>query len=171
MSKWNKLLKVQKTYADKNIDTRLKENKLVFTKSGNAYRGKLGTRHTAYEVISGDTVKLTVSAGNQIEDNGNLFASHATTLDSFKKFRESLVEIMWIPTISGASHNVIAYRFVSKDGIQHEGQTAMVSTGPEEQCYVPCIIIVHNNGKPYWHWMLNHFGRTHSVPVISTEYL
>uniref|UniRef100_K1Q9T4 Uncharacterized protein n=1 Tax=Magallana gigas TaxID=29159 RepID=K1Q9T4_MAGGI len=55
-----------------------------------------------------------------MEDNGNRFASHATTVDSFKKVRESLVEIMRIPTISSASHNVIANCFVSKDGIQHE---------------------------------------------------
>ncbi|XP_065943272.1 uncharacterized protein [Magallana gigas] len=66
-------------------------------------------------------MKLSVSAGNHMEDNGNRFASHATTVDSFKKVRKSLVEIMRIPTISSASHNMIAYRFVSKDGIQHEG--------------------------------------------------
>uniref|UniRef100_K1Q8I3 Impact N-terminal domain-containing protein n=1 Tax=Magallana gigas TaxID=29159 RepID=K1Q8I3_MAGGI len=79
----------------------------------------MGTRPTADEVISGDTMKLSVSAGDQMEDNGNRFASHAPTVDSFKKVRESLVEILRIPTISSASHNVIAYRFVSF--LQHEG--------------------------------------------------
>lgn len=105
----------------------------------------MGTRPTADEVVSGDTVKLSVSACNQIEDNGNRFTSHATTVDSFKKVRESLVEIMRIPTISSASHNVIAYRFVSKDGIQHKGSDddGEHGAGPEEQCYVPCVIIGH----------------------------
>lgn len=66
-------------------------------------------------------MKLSVSAGNHIEDNGNRFTTHATTVDLFKKVRESLVEIMRIRIISSASHNVISYRFVSKDKIQNEG--------------------------------------------------
>nr|XP_034322655.1 uncharacterized protein LOC105334972 [Crassostrea gigas] len=46
-----KLLEVQKSYAEKNIETQLKGDKFVFTKSGNAYRDKMGARPTADDVI------------------------------------------------------------------------------------------------------------------------
>lgn len=132
---------MQKSYAAKNNDTRLKGDKLIFTKSGNVNRDKMGTRSMADEVISGDTVKLSVSVGSQIENNW--FALYATTVDSFKKVRESLVEIMRIPTISSASHNVIAYRVVNKDGIQYEGS--------DNECYVPYVIMGHKMLKSLYH--------------------
>lgn len=85
LSKEKNRLEVQKSYADTNIETRLKGDKLLFTKSGNVYSDKMRTRSTVDEVILDYTVKVTVSAGNQIKDNRNRFASHTTTVDSFQE--------------------------------------------------------------------------------------
>ena len=119
--KRKKLYEIQKNYSAKNIETKIKGDKLVFTKSGNIYRDKLGQRLTADEVISGDEIKTTVSSGKQIEDNGNRFTAHATTAESFKQVRGALIDIMRVSTVSSASHNVYAYRFISSDGTVHEG--------------------------------------------------
>ena len=116
-----KLFEIQKKYSEKNIATKLRGDKLVFTGSGNIYRDKMGAIPTADEIISSDAVNTEVCTGNQIEDNGNRFSSHAVTVDSFKAVRKSLIDVMRLPTVASASHNVFAYRFTSKDGSVHEG--------------------------------------------------
>lgn len=119
--KRRKLFDIQQKYAAKNVDTKIKGDKLVFTKSGNIYRDKLGQRPSADEVISGEEIKSPISAGKQIEDNGNRFTAHATPTESLKQVRGALIDIMRVPTVSSASHNVFAYRFKSNDGTIHEG--------------------------------------------------
>lgn len=119
--KRKRLYDIQKKYSAKNVETKIKGDKLIFTKSGNVYRDKTGTRPTAEEVISGDQVKITVNKGKHIEDNQNRFESHATAVNSYKQVKESLIEILRLPTISSASHNVYAYRFAGSDGMVHEG--------------------------------------------------
>lgn len=98
---------LQQKYTDRNIETKLKGDKLIFTKSGNIYWNKVGPLPTADEVISNEPVKMRISIGNTIEDNGNRFASYASTADSFRQVRMSLINIMSInsaypvpPTIS-----------------------------------------------------------------------
>eukprot|EP00105_Crassostrea_gigas_P021833 XP_011441123.1 PREDICTED: protein IMPACT homolog [Crassostrea gigas] len=103
-----------------NIDTKLKGNKLIFTGGVSVYKEKIGTP-TAEEVISGKSVNIPVCSGNQVEDNGNRFSSHAITVESYRKVRESVIEILRLPNVVSASHNVLAYRFASKDGTIHEG--------------------------------------------------
>lgn len=115
-----KLFEIQKKYQAKNIDKKLKGDKLVFTGSGSVYKKKIGTP-TAEEVISGDSVNIPVCSGNQVEDNGNQFSSHAITVDTYRKVRESVIEILRLPNVVSASHNVLVYRFTSKDGTIHEG--------------------------------------------------
>lgn len=119
--KRKRLYDIQKKYSAKNVETKIKGDKLIFTKSGNVYRDKTGTRPTAEEVISGDQVRITVNKGKHIEDNQNRFESHATAVNSYKQVKESLIEILRLPTISSASHNVYAYRFAGSDGMVHEG--------------------------------------------------
>lgn len=118
--KRKRLYDIQKKFSAKNVETKLKGDKLIFTKSGNVYRDKTGTRPTAEEVISGYQVKITVNKGKHIEDNQNRFESHATPVNSYKQVNESLIEILRLPTISSASH-VYAYRFAGNDGTVHEG--------------------------------------------------
>ena len=50
----NKLFEIQKKYSEKNIATKLRGDKLVFTGSGNIYRDKMGAIPTADEIISSD---------------------------------------------------------------------------------------------------------------------
>uniref|UniRef100_K1QI45 IMPACT-like protein n=1 Tax=Magallana gigas TaxID=29159 RepID=K1QI45_MAGGI len=113
-----KLFEIQKKYKTKKIDTKLKGNKLVFTGSGSVCKETIGTGE---EVIAGDSVNIPVCSDNQVEDNGNRFSSHAITVDSYRKVRESVIEILRLPNVVSASHNVIAYRFTSKDGTIHDG--------------------------------------------------
>ncbi|XP_062588471.1 protein IMPACT homolog [Saccostrea cucullata] len=115
------LYEVQRKYAERNIETKMKGDKLIFTQSNSIYREKVGSLPTADEVISSDAVKITVNPGKSIEDNGNRFMAHSTQVDSYKQIKRSLVEIMRIETVPSASHNVYAYRFTSSDGIIHEG--------------------------------------------------
>ena len=63
--KRKKLYEIHKNYSAKNIETIIKGDKLVFTKSGNIYRDKLDQRPTADEVISGEKIKTTVSSGQR----------------------------------------------------------------------------------------------------------
>ena len=99
----------------------MKGDKLVFTQSNSVYRDKVGSRPTADEVISPDQVKVSITSGKSIEDNGNRFLAHSTPVDSFKTVRKSLLEIMRLDSIPSASHNIYAYRFKSPDGATHEG--------------------------------------------------
>lgn len=43
------------------------------------------------------------------------------SVDSYKQVRRSIIEIMRIDGVQGATHNVYAYRFVISDGTIHEG--------------------------------------------------
>lgn len=73
----------------------LKGDKLIFTKSGNIYRDKVGRPlPAADEVISNEPIKMSISIGNTFEDNGNRFASYASTTYSFRQVRISLINIM-----------------------------------------------------------------------------
>ena len=81
----------------------------------------MGAIPTADELISSDAVNTEVCTGNQIEDNSNRFSTHAVTVVSFRAVRKSLIDIMRLPTVASASHNVFGYRFPSKDGSLHEG--------------------------------------------------
>ena len=116
----------------KNIATKLRGDKLVFTGSGNIYRDKMGTIPTADEIILSDAVNTEVCTGNQIEDNGNRISSHAVTVDSFKAVRKSLIDVMRLPTFASASHNVYAIRFTSMNGSVHEGSEEVSEEGSEE---------------------------------------
>lgn len=64
---------------------------------------------------------MSISTGNTIEDNGNRFASYASSADSFRQVRMSIINIMRQQGVCSDSHNICAYRFKSSDGIIHEG--------------------------------------------------
>ncbi|XP_062577782.1 protein IMPACT homolog [Saccostrea cucullata] len=115
------LYEVQKKYAERSIESKIKGDKLVFTQSNSVYREKVGPLPTADEVITDDVVNTAVSTGKSIEDNGNRFIAHATQVDSYKQIKKSLVDIMRVETVPSASHNIYAYRFSSSDGVVHEG--------------------------------------------------
>ena len=115
--KRKQLYDIQQKYADRNIETRIKGDKLVFTQSNSVYRDKLGSRPTADEIIKGDEVKTVISTGKSVEDN----AGHATTAVSYKQIRKSIVEVMRKEGVPSATHNVYAYRFQGQDGTIHEG--------------------------------------------------
>ncbi|XP_052682876.1 uncharacterized protein LOC128163344 [Crassostrea angulata] len=51
------LYTIQQQYAERNIDTRIKEDKLVFTQSNSVYRDKLGPRPIDDEIITREEVK------------------------------------------------------------------------------------------------------------------
>nr|XP_034331360.1 uncharacterized protein LOC105331972 [Crassostrea gigas] len=119
--KRKQLFQVQKQYADRDIETKIKGDKLIFTQSNSIYRDKVGSRPTADEVITCDDVTKEVFSGKSMEDNGNKFVSHSTAVDSYKQVRRSIIEIMRIDGVPSATHNVYAYRFVSSDGTIHEG--------------------------------------------------
>lgn len=61
--KRKQLQKLQQKYTDRNIETKLKGDKLVFTKSGNIYRDKVGPLSAADKVISNEPVKMSISTG------------------------------------------------------------------------------------------------------------
>ena len=62
---------------EKNIDTKMKGDKLIFTQSNSVYRNKIGSRPTAEEILTTDVVKAAVHSGKSIEDNGNRFIGHS----------------------------------------------------------------------------------------------
>ncbi|XP_061188667.1 protein IMPACT homolog [Saccostrea echinata] len=115
------LYDVQKQYADRNIETVLKGQKLIFTQSKSVYRDKIGSRPMADEIISGEEVKIAISTRKTTEDNGNRFVAHSTPVDSYKQVRRSLVEVMRTENTASASHNIYAFRFSTSDGTAHEG--------------------------------------------------
>lgn len=119
--KRKQLYQVQKQYTDRNIETKIKGDKLIFTQSNSIYRDKVGARPTADEVITCDDVTKEVFPGKSMEDNGNRFIAHSSAVDSYKQVRRSIVEIMRVDGVPSATHNVYAYRFVSSDGTIHEG--------------------------------------------------
>ncbi|XP_078320130.1 uncharacterized protein LOC111114097 [Crassostrea virginica] len=109
--KKKQLYDIQQKYADRNIETRIKGDKLVFTHSNSVYRDKLGSRPTADKIIKGDEVKTVISTGKSVEDNRN----------RYKQIRKSIVEVMRKEGVPSATHNVYAYRFQGQDGTIHEG--------------------------------------------------
>uniref|UniRef100_K1QFM4 IMPACT-like protein n=1 Tax=Magallana gigas TaxID=29159 RepID=K1QFM4_MAGGI len=113
--------RVQKQYADRDIETKIKGDKLIFTHGNSIYRDKVGSRPTADEVITCDDVTKEVFSGKSMEDNGNRFVAHSTAVDSYKQVRRSIIEIMRIDGVPSATHNVYVFRFVSSDGTIHEG--------------------------------------------------
>lgn len=115
--KRKKLFEIQQNYAAKNKNAKFKEEKLVFTKSGNIYRNKLGQRISADDVTTGEEIKSPITAGKRIEDVGYRFTAHATPTESLKQ----AIDIMRVPTVSSASHNVFAYLFKSNAGTIHVG--------------------------------------------------
>ncbi|XP_055999688.1 uncharacterized protein LOC130047930 [Ostrea edulis] len=119
--KRKQLFEIQKKYSERQIETKVKGDKLVFTQSNSVYRDKVGSRPTADEVITPDEVNVSITSGKSIEDNGNRFLAHSTPVDSFKPVRKSLLEVMRLDSIPSASHNIYAYRFTGNDGISHEG--------------------------------------------------
>jgi putative IMPACT (imprinted ancient) family translation regulator len=96
-------------------------DKLFFTQSNSVYRDKVGSRPKADEVITSDQVKVSITSGKSIEDNGNRFLAHSTPVDSFKTARKSILEIMRLDSTPSASHNIYAYRFTSTDGATDKG--------------------------------------------------
>lgn len=56
-----------------SIETKIKGDKLVFTQSNSIYCEKVGYLPSAGDVITCDVVKIAISAGKSIEDNGNQF--------------------------------------------------------------------------------------------------
>ena len=74
------ILQIRTTTAwgdEKNIDTKMKGDKLIFTQSNSVNRNKIGSRPTAEEIITTDVVKAAVHSGKSIEDNGNRFIGHS----------------------------------------------------------------------------------------------
>ena len=61
--KKKQLYEIQKKYSEKNIDTKVKGDKLIFTQSNFVYRSKVGSRPTAEEIINTDEVKTAVHSG------------------------------------------------------------------------------------------------------------
>ncbi|XP_061194046.1 protein IMPACT homolog [Saccostrea echinata] len=115
------LYDVQKQYEDRNIETVLKGQKLIFTQSKSVFRDKIGSRPMADEIISGEEVKIAISTGKTTEDNGNRFAARSTPVDSYNQVRRSLVEVMRTENTASASHNIYAFRFSTSDGTTNEG--------------------------------------------------
>ena len=109
MKKRKQLYDIEQKHADRNIEIRIKGDKLVFTQSNSVYRDKLGSRPTADEVINGDEVKTVISTGKSVADNGNRFIGHATKAVSYKQIRKFIVEVMRKEGVPGATHNVYAY--------------------------------------------------------------
>lgn len=73
---------MQKQIADRNIDTKIKGEKLIFTQSNSIYRYKVGTRPTADEVITFDDVTKEEFPEKSMVDNGNRFIAHSTAVYS-----------------------------------------------------------------------------------------
>lgn len=105
-------------YQAKQIDTKLKGDKVVFTCVGRIYREKIGALQ---KIILGETFSIPVCSSNQVENYEIRFSSHATTVDFYRTVRESNIDMLRLPNVVSASHNVFAYRFTSGDGNKHEG--------------------------------------------------
>lgn len=75
---------MQNQYEDRNIETKIKGEKLVFIQSNSIYIYKVGTRPTADEVITFDDMTKEVFLGIKVEDNGNKFNAHSTAVYSYK---------------------------------------------------------------------------------------
>lgn len=58
------LYTIQQKYAQRNIDTGIKGDKLVFTQSNSEYKDKLGPRPIDDEIITRKEVKTVFSTGN-----------------------------------------------------------------------------------------------------------
>ncbi|XP_048743265.2 protein IMPACT homolog [Ostrea edulis] len=115
--KRKQLFEIQKKYSERQIETKVKGDKLVFTQSNSVYRDKVDSRRIGDEVITPYEVNVSISSGKSIKDNRNRFLAHSTSVDSFKSVRKSLLEVMRLDSIPSASHNIYAYRFTSNDGI------------------------------------------------------
>lgn len=62
-------------------------------------RNRVGARSTAYEVITCDDITKEVFPGKSMEDNGDRFIAHSTTVYFYEQIRRTKVEIMkqhWI---------------------------------------------------------------------------
>ena len=106
MKKRKQLYGIQQKYADWNIKTRIKGDKLVFTQSSSVYREKLGSRPIADEVINGDELKTVISTGKSVKENGNRFIEQTITAISYKQILKSIVEVMRKEGVPSATHNV-----------------------------------------------------------------
>ena len=120
--KRKRLYDLQNSYKEKNIPTTIKGDKLIFNNSGSVYREKIA-RPKACDILENfnDKSQTEIYQGKQIEDNGNRFSSHACSVSSVKQVNQGLREILRMPKVSSATHNVYAYIFTNADGVIHEG--------------------------------------------------
>lgn len=61
------------------------------------------------------------ACGDIIEFNGNRFEARAVQVKTHREVRKELVNLLRLPNVSSATHNVYAYRFVNQDGVIQEG--------------------------------------------------
>lgn len=82
-----------------SIEQKIKGDKLIFTHSNSINRNRVGTRTTAYEVITCDDMTKEAFPGKSLEDKGDRLIAHSTTVDFYKQIGGTKVEIMkqhWI---------------------------------------------------------------------------
>lgn len=115
-----RLYEIQSQYAKKNIITVVKRDRLVFS-NGTTYRDKTGGRPQADEILVADEDTKDYASGDIIEDNGNRFEARAVQVKTQREVSKELVNLLRLPNVSTATHNVYAYRFVNQDGVNQEG--------------------------------------------------
>lgn len=98
----------------------VKRDRLVFS-NGTTYRDKTGGRPQADELLVADEDTKDYASGDIIEDNGNRFEARAVQVKTQREVSKELVNLLRLPNVSTATHNVYAYRFVNQDGVNQEG--------------------------------------------------
>ena len=115
-----RLYEVQSAYAKKNITSVIKRDRLIFS-NGTAYRDKTGGRPQAAEILVPDEDTKDFACGDIVEDNGNRFEARAVEINTHRDVKKSVTNLLRLPNVSSATHNVYAYRFVNQDGVVQEG--------------------------------------------------
>lgn len=115
-----RLYEVQSAYAQKNIASVIKRDRLIFS-NGTAYPDKTDGRPQAAEILVPDKDTKDFTCGDIVEDNGNRFEARAVEINTHRDVKNSVTNLLRLPNVSSATHNVYAYRFVNQDGVVQEG--------------------------------------------------
>lgn len=107
-----RLYEIQSEYTQKSITSVVKRDRLVFS-NGTTYRDKTGGRPQADEILVADEDTKDYACGDIIENNGNRFEARAVQVKTDREVRKEVVNLLRLPNVSSATHNVHVNRFAT----------------------------------------------------------
>ena len=117
-----RLIQVQKDYKEKEVETHIKGNSLIFNRSGAKYAEKVCIPKAAeiLDMTVSKHGKFNISSSDTTSDSNHSYCASAARTTTYAEVREASRQILQSP-VSANTYNTLVYRFTDKDGRIHDG--------------------------------------------------